>query len=133
MKWFVLLITTAVVFGQQADQKSAPIYNVNVIERTVKAVNYQYRSGPTLIDFRGTVLLPEAKGDAIVESRQGRTEIEAHLNRLTPPQRFGREFLTYVLWAISPEGAPHNLGEIVPGPDPIKQVYASPPICRLSP
>ncbi len=103
------------LFGQQADQKSAPIYNVTVIERTIKAVNYQYRSGPTPIDFRGTVLLPEAKGDAIVESRQGRTEIEAHFNRLTQPQRFGREYLTYVLWAISPEGRPHNLGEVVPG------------------
>jgi len=102
-------------FGQPAEQKSVPIYSVNVIERTVKAVNYQYRSGPTMIDFRGTVLLPEAKGDAIVESRQGRTEIEAHLNHLLPPQRFGREYLTYVLWSISPEGRPHNLGEVVPG------------------
>jgi flagellar motor protein MotB len=114
MKSLIVLISAAVAFGQQPDRKSVPIYNVTVIERTIKAVNYQYRSGPTLIDFRGTVLLPEAKGDAIVESRQGRTEIETHLNHLTPPQRFGREYLTYVLWAISPEGRPHNLGEIVP-------------------
>jgi hypothetical protein len=114
MKPIVLLISAAFAFGQQADQKSAPIYNVTVIERTIKAVNYQYRSGPTLIDFRGTVLLPQAKGDATVESRQGRTEIEVNLNHLTQPQRFGREYLTYVLWAISPEGRPHNLGEVVP-------------------
>jgi outer membrane protein OmpA-like peptidoglycan-associated protein len=114
MKLAALLISTGLAFGQQTDQKTAPIYNVTVIERTIKAVNYQYRSGPTPIDFRGTVLLPEAKGDAIVESRQGRTEIEAHFNRLTQPQRFGREYLTYVLWAISPEGRPHNLGEVVP-------------------
>jgi outer membrane protein OmpA-like peptidoglycan-associated protein len=111
MKSVAFLISTALAFGQQ----TAPIYNVTVIERTIKAVNYQYRSGPTPIDFRGTVLLPEAKGDAMVESRQGRTEIETHLNHLTSPQRFGREYLTYVLWAISPEGRPHNLGELVPG------------------
>ena len=53
-----------------------PIYNVTVIERTTKAINYQYRSGPTMVDFRGTVLMPEAKGQAIVESKRGRTEIE---------------------------------------------------------
>ena len=53
--------------------ESAPIYHVTVVERTIKAVNYQYRNGPTFIDFRGTVLLPKGKGEATVESRQGRT------------------------------------------------------------
>jgi flagellar motor protein MotB len=103
--------------GQDPDSqkgKIAPIYRVTVIERTLKAINYQYRSGPTIIDFRGTVLMPKAKGEATVESRQGRTEINAKLESLTTPQRFGREYLTYVLWAISPEGRPHNIGEIVP-------------------
>ena len=91
----------------------APIYRVTVVERNVDAVNYQYRSGPTMIDFRGTVLLSEAKGDATVESERGRTEIDATFEKLAPATRFGREYLTYVLWAISPEGAPHNLGELV--------------------
>ncbi len=91
-----------------------PIYRVMVTERTVQAVNYQYRTGPTKIDFRGTVLLPAAKGSATVESRRGRTEIDAKLIGLTPPTSFGREYLAYVLWAITPEGAPHNIGEIVP-------------------
>jgi len=97
-----------------ARSSTAPIYRVNVVERTVKAVNYLYRSGPTLIDFRGTVLLPEGKGVAKVESRQGRTEIDASVQHLKPSQQYGREYLTYVLWAITPEGRPHNLGEIVP-------------------
>jgi outer membrane protein OmpA-like peptidoglycan-associated protein len=97
----------------RAPQESAPIYRVNVVERTAKAVNYFYRSGPTKIDFKGTVLLPDAKGNATVESRQGRTEIDANFERLKASQRFGREYLTYVLWAITPEGRPHNIGEIV--------------------
>jgi outer membrane protein OmpA-like peptidoglycan-associated protein len=84
-----------------------------VVERTAKAVNYLYRYGPTRIDFRGTVLLPDGKGGATVESRQGRTEIDANFEHLKAPQRFGREYLTYVLWAITPEGRPHNIGEIV--------------------
>jgi len=93
--------------------QSVPLYQVTVVERSVDAVNYQYRSGPTKIDFRGTVLLPHSKGDATVESKRGRTEVDAKFDDLVPPTRFGREYLTYVLWAISPEGAPHNLGEIV--------------------
>jgi flagellar motor protein MotB len=94
--------------------ETVPLYRVTVIERSVDAINYQYRAGPTKIDFRGTVLLTNAKGDATVESHRGRTEIDAKLDNLVPPTRFGREYLTYVLWAISPDGAPHNLGEVIP-------------------
>jgi flagellar motor protein MotB len=101
--------------GQAAPRQNVPLYQVTVIERTVKAVNYQYRSGPTQIDFRGTVLLPEAKGDAIVESKAGRTEIDAHFDHLAAPARYGHEYLTYVLWAITPEGHAKNLGEVLPG------------------
>ena len=96
--------------------QNVPIYRVTVIERTVKAVNYQYRSGiPTQIDFRGTVLLPEGKGTATVESKAGRTEIDAHFEHVASPYRYGREYLTYVLWAISPEGHCKNLGEVLAG------------------
>jgi flagellar motor protein MotB len=95
--------------------QQVPIYQVTVTERTVKAINYQYRNGPTPIDFRGTILLPEAKGDAVVESKAGRTEIDAHVDHLPAPTRFGHEYLTYVLWAITPEGHPKNLGELLAG------------------
>ena len=91
-----------------------PIYQVTVIERSTKAVNYQYRSGPTVVDLRGTVLMSEAKGTATVESKRGRTEIEVSVDKLVPPTRFGREYLTYTLWAITPEGAPRNIGEVIP-------------------
>ncbi len=101
-------------FCQEANPKSVPLYRVTVVERSIDAINYQYRAGPTKIDFRGTVLLGNGKGNATVESRPGRTEIEARFSNLPAPTRYGREYLAYVLWAISPEGAPHNLGEIVP-------------------
>jgi outer membrane protein OmpA-like peptidoglycan-associated protein len=95
-------------------EATAPIYHVTVVERTIKAVNYLYRSGPTQIDFRGTVLMPQGKGLATVESRQGRTDVDVNFEHFKPSQQYGREYLTYVLWAITPEGRPHNLGEIVP-------------------
>ena len=82
--------------------QTVPIYQVTVIERTVKAVNYQYRGGQTQIDFAGTVLMPEAKGGAIVECKAGRTEIDAKFSHVSAPTKYGREYLTYVLWAITP-------------------------------
>src|SRR5438093_5476544 len=93
----------------------APIFNltVNVVERTTKAINYRHRSGATKVDFRGTPLLPMARGEAKVESKQGYIEIEVEFDRLQPATRFGSEFLTYVMWAISPEGRPINLGEVI--------------------
>jgi len=111
------IITTIIFLLGSADAwaQGVPLYRVTVIDRTVSAVDYQYRNGPTTIDFAGTVLLPTAKGEAIVESKEGRVEIDARFGRLAPPTRFGREYLTYVLWAITPEGHAKNLGEILPG------------------
>jgi outer membrane protein OmpA-like peptidoglycan-associated protein len=113
----MLVFCAAEAWAQDAPERTGtvPLYRVTVIDRTVSAVDYQYRNGPTPIDFRGTVLLPAAKGEAIVESKQGRTEVDARFDRLAPPTRFGREYLTYVLWAISPEGHAKNLGEILAG------------------
>jgi outer membrane protein OmpA-like peptidoglycan-associated protein len=93
-----------------------PIYRVSVVEyaeRTTKAVNYQHRSGATKIDFAGTPLLPKAKGEAKVESKQGYIEIEVEFDDLTPATQFGPEYLTYVMWAITPEGRATNLGEVL--------------------
>jgi flagellar motor protein MotB len=109
------LLSTSVAQAQHAppQRPSVPIYPVTVVERTVKAVNYQYRSGPTRIDFQGTVLLPHSKGEATVESKSGRVEIAAEFDRLEAATRFGPEYLTYVLWAITPEGHARNLGELL--------------------
>jgi outer membrane protein OmpA-like peptidoglycan-associated protein len=108
---FLLLVSVSAFAQQQSGP--APIYHVTVTERTVKAINYQYRAEPTLIDFRGTVLLPKGKGLASVESKQGHCEIDVRFENLTEPGQYGREYLTYVLWALTPDGRPLNLGEVV--------------------
>jgi outer membrane protein OmpA-like peptidoglycan-associated protein len=92
---------------------SVPIFRVTVVERTTKAINYRHRSGSTPIDFRGTSLMPDAKGEAIVDSKQGRIEINARMEHLSPATQYGPEYLTYVLWAVTPEGRPKNLGEVL--------------------
>jgi outer membrane protein OmpA-like peptidoglycan-associated protein len=90
-----------------------PMFRASVSAHTTQAINYQHRSGSTKINFRGTILLPGAKGEAKVESKQGRIQIETDFAGLTPPSKFGAEYLTYVLWAITPEGRPSNLGEVL--------------------
>jgi outer membrane protein OmpA-like peptidoglycan-associated protein len=93
--------------------QSVPLYRVTVVARTTPAINYRHRGGSTTIDFRGTTLLPKAKGEAKVESKQGYTEIEVEFDDLVPATKFGPEYLTYVMWAITPEGRSTNLGEVL--------------------
>jgi hypothetical protein len=94
-------------------QQSVPIFRVTVVSRTTKAINYHHRSGSTHIDFRGTALMPPARGNAKVESRLGSTKVETHLDHMSPASQFGPEYLTFVLWAITSEGRALNLGEVV--------------------
>jgi hypothetical protein len=98
-----------------SSDRSVPIFQVNVVQRALQAVNFERHSGPTDIDMRGTVLLNKADGKATVEVKNGYTKIDLNLRRLGPPTQFGTEFLTYVLWAISPDGRATNLGEVIPG------------------
>jgi len=92
-----------------------PTFRVNVISRSVQAVNYRHRSGATKLDFAGTNLMTPANGVAQVNSKRGAIEIEAEFGNLEKPTTFGNEYLTYILWAISPEGRAVNLGEVLLG------------------
>ena len=90
------------------------IYRVKVVQRNLDCVNYLHRSDSTSIGFEGTPLLQGAKGEAKVTSERGGITVEAKFEGLTPANGFGNEYLTYVLWAISPDGRAQNLGEVLP-------------------
>ena len=92
-----------------------PTFRVTVVSRSIQAVNYKHRGGATKLDFAGTDLMPQARGQAKVESKKGYIEIEVEFANLERPTSFGNEYLTYILWAISPEGRAVNLGEILVG------------------
>jgi outer membrane protein OmpA-like peptidoglycan-associated protein len=92
-----------------------PMFRVIVTSRTIQAVNYKHRSGATKVDFAGTDLMRSANGEAQVNSKRGAIEIEAEFGNLQEPTTFGNEYLTYILWAISPEGRAVNLGEVLLG------------------
>ena len=92
-----------------------PTFRVTVVSRSVQAVNYKHRAGASKLDFAGTDLMPAAYGQAKVESKKGYTEIEVEFGNFQKPTTFGNEYLTYILWAISPEGRAVNLGEVLIG------------------
>lgn len=94
-----------------------PMFHVKVVSRTTKAVNYRHRGGSTIVDFKGTSLMPGAGGRAKVDGKEGRLAINAEVTRLEPVSKFGGQYLTYVLWAVTPQGRSVNLGELVPNND----------------
>ncbi len=98
---------------QNQTNSSIPVYRVTVIARTMKAINYQHRNGATKINLLGTDLQPAARAEAKVESKQGYIEIEVEFDDMHPASQYGNEYLTYVLWAITPEGRTSNLGELL--------------------
>jgi outer membrane protein OmpA-like peptidoglycan-associated protein len=109
----VVMLATARPQVQQSGKQPIYTITINVVARTTKAVNYQHRNGSTTIGFQGTPLMPAARGEAKVESKQGYMEVEVEFDNLQSATRFGPEFLTYVLWAITPEGRATNMGEII--------------------
>ena len=94
---------------------NTPTFHVTVVSRSVQAVNYRHRSGSSKLDFAGTDLMGSANGVAEVNSKRGSIQIDAEFGSLRKPKTFGNEYLTYVLWAISPEGRAVNLGEVLVG------------------
>ena len=94
---------------QASPSNQQPQLVVNVVTRTITAVSYRHRTWPTLVDFRGTDLMPNALGKAQVQSQMGSTKIETTMHNMSAANQFGPEYMTYVLWAITPEGRPVNL------------------------
>lgn len=90
-----------------------PSYQVTVVSRSIKAVNFHHRQGSTVVGLQGTALEPAARGEARVESNTGATRLKIHVEKMLLPWSVGEGFLTYVVWAITPEGRAENLGELM--------------------
>jgi outer membrane protein OmpA-like peptidoglycan-associated protein len=124
-KYFLLYLAMATLFAQEPnplqsvpqkpaqDSQGNPIFRVQVVSRSIAAVTYRDRSGWTKIDFQGTSLAPKAKGNAQVRSQPGYMQVKVDIKGLPAAQTFGELYLTYVLWAITPDGRPYNLGEVL--------------------
>ena len=93
-------------------EDQVPLFRITVVGRTTPAINYRPRRGDTKVDFKGTALMPQAVGEAKVSGEQGYMNVEAKFDKFAAASSFGSEYLTYVLWAVTPEGRATNLGEI---------------------
>src|SRR5271157_197873 len=109
LQLLVMSLSAGVAAGQT--QPDAPAAGQQ-FDKPVKAIGYRVGGGATKIALVATGAIPQAHGEAKVEAKMGATSIEADVAGLTQPTRFGAGFLTYVLWAVSPEGSTYNLGEI---------------------
>jgi flagellar motor protein MotB len=96
-----------------SQQQPQPLYKVTIVSRTTKAINYGYLSAPTRVDFKSTPLLEGARGEAVIEPGRGATMLKMQFEDVPAPSRFGPNYLTYVVWAISPDGRAQNIGELV--------------------
>lgn len=127
--------TTPAAPAQSAGQQTAdtqvepmdqtPTFRVNVVERTTQAVDYRDRGGSTEVEMRGTKTMPEITGDVKVTGHTGRLALSANLHHMKPASSLGLPYLTYVLWAITPEGRATNLGEVIPDDDGTARVQVT--------
>ncbi len=112
VSFLVSTILAASIFAWPQQNAPASAAESSGITKSTQAFAYQVGGGSTKIDFKGTDLMPQAKGEAKIEAKQGFTTIDAKFEDLSQPTKFGAEFLTYVLWAVSTEGRTDNLGEV---------------------
>ena len=120
-KSLALLAFAASLFGQVPNPTQSstpqyigdtPVFRVTATSRSIQAINYHHRDGNTTVNLVGTGLMPRAKGEAHVDSKTGATKVDVTFDKMDPAQTHGDSFLTYVMWAITPEGRPENLGEV---------------------
>jgi outer membrane protein OmpA-like peptidoglycan-associated protein len=112
-KPFFSLITMSLAASMAAGQAQQTVPDSNLTTKSVKAIGYRVGGGSTKVDLKGTELMSAAGGEAKVEAKPGATTIELSLIGVTQPSTLGAEFLTYVLWVVTPDGRSGNTGEII--------------------
>ena len=98
---------------ESAPEGSAHLYRVVIVQGSSLAINYRNMKHTTEIELKGTALAGGARGEAKLKSEDGAIQIKVKVKDLPAASGFGAEYLTYVLWAVSPEGRATNLGELV--------------------
>lgn len=117
----LVYVASAAALMSAQTQTAAPSASANAaafptatptVSRTIKAMHYRLQGGNVKVDFQGSDLSQRASGEAKVEGKKVNFEIDAKFSGFEDATKFGLEYLTYVLWAVSPEGRPVNLGEL---------------------
>jgi outer membrane protein OmpA-like peptidoglycan-associated protein len=112
-KLFLTSLAMALTVGVAAAQSQDKAPDPSSLSKSVKAIGYRVGGGSTKVDLVGTELMPQASGEIKVEAKSGATKLEVSIKDMTQPSKLGAEFLTYVLWVITPDGRTGNTGEIL--------------------
>jgi hypothetical protein len=110
----LIFLSLSLVAAARLQGQQRPEERMTLVERTTNVIDFGYETGAITLDFEGTCLLPEAHGEATVVRKRDHIEIDGEFDNLQDATRFGPEYLTFVMWGISPEGRPTNLGEVIP-------------------
>ena len=97
----------------ETSRDGIPIFRTTVVSKFIKSINYHHRQGSTIVGLEGSADMPKAVGEAKVESKTGATKIQVDVDKMPAAQTLGEDLLTYVVWAITPEGRAENLGELM--------------------
>ena len=106
------LLWTGLTAGFCMAQMEPTEPSANVISGTVAAIGYPVGGGGTKVTMVGTPAASQASGEAKVDAKVGGTEVSLKVAGMPQPTALGAEFLTYVLWTVTPDGTTTNLGEI---------------------
>jgi hypothetical protein len=109
----MILAVFCVRVGTASPQSMQGVPVSDLVSKSTKAIGYQVGGGSTKVDMKGTSIMQQASGEAKIEAQKGITKIEVSVSGMGQPSKFGAEFLTYVLWAVSPDGRTSNIGEIL--------------------
>jgi outer membrane protein OmpA-like peptidoglycan-associated protein len=107
--WVALTAGVCIAQSQQIEPTEP---SENVISGTVAAVGYPVGGGGTKVTMVAQPAASQASGEAKVEAKRGGTDVSLKVAGLPQPTVLGPEFLTYVLWTVTPDGTTTNLGEI---------------------
>lgn len=109
----MILAVFCISVGTASPQSAQTMPISDLVSKSTKAIGYQVGGGSTKVDMRGTSIMQQASGEAKIEAQKGITKIEVSVLGMGQPSKFGAEFLTYVLWVVSPDGRTSNIGEIL--------------------
>src|SRR6266403_458092 len=112
-KSFLCFLILTLTVGSPAGYSQEKVPDSSVVSKSVKAIGYRVGGGSTKVDLKGTDLMPEATGEIKVAAKAGTTNIDVKTKEMTQPSKLGAEFLTYVLWVVTPDGRTGNTGEIL--------------------
>ena len=129
---FLCLVGLCITACSAAAQSEQNVPPSSMTTKSVTAIGFTVGGGSTKVDLKGTALMPQANGEARVEALQGKTNIQVDVKDLAPPSKLGAEFLTYVVWVVTPDGRTLNLGELLINKDGAGKLSATTPAQTFS-